>query len=151
MEFYGEDATFSTLSERAKSEPWGLFGGSSARPARYVIDPESEDATTVSSKSTTDLEPGDVASVQTPGGGGYGDPTERDPRKVLEDVVNGKVSVEAAREVYGVVIDQAAREVDEAATRERRTELAESAESEEGESAGTAGNESVGVRRGEQR
>jgi N-methylhydantoinase B len=134
MEFYGKNATFSALTDRAKSEPWGLFGGHSARPAHYVINPESDEPTTVSSKSTTNLNPEDVASVQTPGGGGYGDPTERDPQKVLEDVVNEKVSVEAAREEYGVVVDPEARTIDEGATRERRENLRENAASDGGES-----------------
>jgi N-methylhydantoinase B len=131
MEFYGEDATFSALSDRAKSEPWGLFGGHSARPAHYVINPDGDGPMPVSSKSTTNLEPGDVASVQTPGGGGYGDPTERDPERVLTDVVNEKISVEAAREEYGVVVENGA--VDEAATRERREELRGEAATDGGE------------------
>lgn len=133
MEFYGENATFSALTDRAKSEPWGLFGGYSARSAHYVIDPESDEPMPVSSKSTTNLEPGDVASVQTPGGGGYGDPLDRDPQKVLEDVVNEKVSIEAAREEYGIVVDRETREIDEAATRERRRELRDDAAADGGE------------------
>ncbi|MFB6221022.1 MAG: hydantoinase B/oxoprolinase family protein [Halolamina sp.] len=127
VEFYGENATFSALSDRAKSEPWGLFGGHSARPAHYAINPDGDDPTPVSSKSTTNLDPGDVASVQTPGGGGYGDPTERDPQRVLDDVRNDKVSVEAAREEYGVVVDKDARTVDTEATRERRAQLRDAA------------------------
>jgi len=103
------------LSDRSKNRPWGLFGGHAARPARYLINPDG-DAEVVSSKSTTRLDPGDVASVQTPGGGGYGDPLERPPEAVLADVVDGKVSAEKAREEYGVVVDPEARTVDEAAT-----------------------------------
>lgn len=133
MEFYGENATFSALTDRATSKPWGLFGGHSARSAHYVINPESDEPMPVSSKSTTNLKPGDVASVQTPGGGGYGDPLDRDLQKVLEDVVNEKVSVEAAREEYGVVVDQGAREVDKEATRERRRELRDDAAADGGE------------------
>ena len=105
MEFYDHEASFSLLTERAKSEPWGLFGGKSGRKAHYMINPDSENPTRVSSKSTTELEENDVASVQTPGGGGYGDPSERPAEKVLEDVKNEKVSVEAARKEYGVVIE----------------------------------------------
>jgi len=131
MEFYGEDATFSALSDRAKSEPWGLFGGHSARPAHYVINPDGDDPMPVSSKSTTNLESGDVASVQTPGGGGYGDPTERDPERVLSDVLNEKVSVEAAREEYGVVVEDGT--VDEDATAQLREELRGEAATDGGE------------------
>jgi N-methylhydantoinase B len=66
-----------------------------------------------------------VAVVQTPGGGGYSDPTERDPQKVLEDVVNEKMSIEAAREEYGIVVDPEARTINEEATRECRENLRE--------------------------
>jgi N-methylhydantoinase B len=117
MEFYDHEASFSLLTERAKSEPWGLFGGKSGRKAHYMINPDSENPTRVSSKSTTELEENDVASVQTPGGGGYGDPSERSAEKVLEDVKNEKVSVEAARKEYGVVIEDG--ELDQEATAER--------------------------------
>jgi N-methylhydantoinase B len=100
-EFYGEEATFSLLTDRTKSEPWGLFGGESASPSRFLLDPDGE-ATELSSKSTTELDPGDVVSVRTPGGGGYGPPTERDPETVLADVRDGKVSTGKAREAYGL-------------------------------------------------
>ncbi len=123
MEFFDHEASFSLLTDRAKSEPWGLFGGHSGRKAEYVINPDTDRTMTVSSKSTTQLEPGDVASVQTPGGGGYGDPTERDPEAVLRDVVNEKVSVEAARREYGVVLDLEDRTVDREATVDRRESL----------------------------
>jgi len=53
-------------------------------------------------------------SIQTPGGGGYGTPLERDPEDVLEDVRDGKVSVSKAEGAYGVVI--ADGELDAAAT-----------------------------------
>src|SRR5205814_714351 len=54
------------------------------------------------SKVTVDLEAGDVISVRTCGGGGYGPPGERDPELVRRDVREGKISAERARVVYGV-------------------------------------------------
>jgi N-methylhydantoinase B len=119
-EFYGEDASFSLLTDRTKSAPWGLFGGHSASPSSFVRNP-GPDAEPLASKSTTALDPGEVVSVRTPGGGGYGDPTERDPDAVLADVRDGKVSPEKARDVYGVAVEDGG--VDEAATRDRRAEL----------------------------
>ncbi|WP_129113619.1 hydantoinase B/oxoprolinase family protein [Halegenticoccus tardaugens] len=133
MEFYDHSASFSLLTERAKSKPWGLFGGHSGHAAKYLINPDSDDPMTVSSKSTTKLDPNDVASVQTPGGGGYGNPTDRPPEKVLEDVLNEKVSVGAAREEYGVVVDLETRTVDDAATERKRAELAEARTTDGGE------------------
>jgi N-methylhydantoinase B len=57
------------------------------------------------SKSSVQLEAGEVFSVQMAGGGGFGPALERDPQRVLDDVLDGKVSVERARSVYGVVVD----------------------------------------------
>jgi len=124
MEFYDHESSFTVLSDRTKNRPWGLFGGHAARPAKYVINPD-DDPKVVSSKSTTKLESSDIASVQTPGGGGYGDPTERSPERVLIDVVNEKISVEKAQEEYGVVVDKDDRSVVEAATKARREEMNE--------------------------
>jgi N-methylhydantoinase B/oxoprolinase/acetone carboxylase alpha subunit len=56
-------------------------------------------------------------------GGGYGDPLERDPQSVLEDVIEGLVSTQAAQEVYGVVIDEKKEAVDTAKTMNLRTNL----------------------------
>ncbi|MEV7550293.1 hydantoinase B/oxoprolinase family protein [Amycolatopsis sp. NPDC089917] len=56
------------------------------------------------SKSRVNLRPDDVVDVVLPGGGGYGDPFDREPEAVLADVVDGYVSVEAARELYGVEV-----------------------------------------------
>jgi N-methylhydantoinase B len=125
MQFYDHEASFSLLTDRAKFPPWGLFGGESGFAAQYMINPDSDDPMTVSSKSTTKLDSNDIASVQTPGGGGYGDPTERPPEKVLDDVINEKVSVDAAREEYGVVVDREERTIDEEATEQTRAELVE--------------------------
>jgi N-methylhydantoinase B len=120
LEFYDHEASFSLLSDRARSRPWGLFGGAEGSAARYVINPDSPGEYDVASKSTTDLAVNDIASVQTPGGGGYGNPLERPPDMVLEDVIDGKVSVDAAKEEYGVVVDESDRSVDEDATAELR-------------------------------
>jgi N-methylhydantoinase B len=46
-----------------------------------------------------------VVTVELPGGGGYGPPVDRDPARVLEDVREGYVSLERARDQYGVAID----------------------------------------------
>ena len=67
---------------------------------------------------TVELEPGDVISVRTCGGGGYGPPEERDAGGGARDVAEGKVSLERARDVYRVALLDGA--VDEAATAELR-------------------------------
>jgi len=129
MEFYDHDASFTVLSDRSKNAPWGIFDGHSGRPARYVINPD-EERRVLSSKSTTKLTPGDVASVQTPGGGGYGDPVERDPEAVLEDVRNEKTSVTKAEKEYHVIIDEETLEIDREATERRRADARSGGEGE---------------------
>jgi N-methylhydantoinase B len=63
------------------------------------------------------IQPGERAANKNPGGGGYGNPYERDVQKVVEDVRNGLVSLEGARLDYGVVItDRDSLTVDHAET-----------------------------------
>jgi N-methylhydantoinase B len=71
------------------------------------------------------LGPGEVLVSESCGGGGYGDPLDRDPEKVRWDAREGFVTVEKAREIYGVVIDTAPElyAVDEEATTRLRAEL----------------------------
>ncbi|MGI0090729.1 MAG: hypothetical protein ACREBS_03380, partial [Nitrososphaerales archaeon] len=56
-------------------------------------------------------------------GGGYGDPLARDPKKVLSDVISDYVSLNAAREIYGVIIDESNWRIDEEATKKQRAKL----------------------------
>ena len=94
------DATCSLLTDRQRRAPYGLAGGGEgARGATYLLDGESP--TRLDGKSTHELEAGDVVSLRTPGGGGYGDPVDRGSEAVRRDVRLGKLSAEAAREVYG--------------------------------------------------
>jgi N-methylhydantoinase B len=116
--FEGHEATFSIVSDRSRFAPWGLNGGHAGRSARYIRDPDGK-GEQLGSKATIRLAPGEVVSVQTPGGGGYGHPYERDPERVAADGRLGKVSVAAALKAYGVIIDE--REMpDLAATKARR-------------------------------
>ena len=66
---------------------------------------------------------GDVCSNRTNGGGGFGNPLDRDPAHVREDVLDGYVSVDGAREDYGVVIDPKTLEIDAEETKMLRKEL----------------------------
>ncbi len=109
--------TFSILADRDRSGPHGVFGGHAGRVAEYVHIRDGVE-TRLSSKTTLDLVPGDVISVRTCGGGGYGAPEERDPSRVLRDVLEGKVSAERAYDVYRVAI--ADRHVDNERTKELR-------------------------------
>ena len=113
--FRDHAATLTVFSDNRKFAPWGLFGGGSAASSRYILNPDAE-ARELPSKITLNLQPEAVISYRTPGGGGYGPALERDPDRVLADVINGKVSVSRARDAYGVIIDLERREVDREAT-----------------------------------
>jgi N-methylhydantoinase B len=109
--------TFTILADRDRSGPHGVYGGHAGRIAEYVHIRDGVE-TRLSSKTTLDLVPGDVISVRTCGGGGYGPPEEREPERVLRDVLEGKVDPDRAREIYRVAI--ADRRIDEERTKELR-------------------------------
>lgn len=106
LEVYSETAVASLLGDRHLFQPKGLFGGHPGALARTVLNPEGE-AEVLHSKEVKPLRRGDVLSVQLSGGGGFGDPRERDPEAVLRDVADGYVSPEAAKELYGVEVPEA--------------------------------------------
>ena len=116
----GADVKLTLSSDRAKVAPWGLFDGLPASRSRSaVVEPDGNTAP-LPSKVTTTVESGRVIVTETPGGGGWGDPRTRDPEAVRSDVVEGLVSIERAREVYGVVLKPGSVDVDlEATTRLR--------------------------------
>lgn len=117
LRFLADEGKLTNLSEREKFPPYGLFGGRSGALARTVLNPGPAEER-VHGKQSREFAYGDVISFQQSGAGGYGDPFQRDPARVLEDVLDDYVSVDAAREGYGVVIAGAGmdRRVDEGAT-----------------------------------
>jgi len=103
MRFLADEGKLTNLSERQRFAPYGLFGGKTGMLARTVINP-GPDEQIVHGKQSREFVYGDVISFQQSGAGGYGDPLERDPALVLDDVLDECVSVDAARRQYGVVI-----------------------------------------------
>lgn len=101
-------------------QPRGVFGGKSPAPWRCTIRPGTDGEQVLRAAGAYDLQAGDVFDFQTQGGAGYGDPFTREPALVLEDVLNGYVSLEAAKRDYGVAIDPATMMVDEELTRALR-------------------------------
>jgi N-methylhydantoinase B len=110
---------FTILSDRDREGPWGIRGGLPGDVARYILNPDGAQRR-LGSKMTVELQPGDVVSFRTCGGGGYGPPFDREPERVLSDVRNGKVSLARARDLYGVAIDPVNWAVDEEETRRMR-------------------------------
>ena len=93
-------------SDRQKFLPFGLMGGRSGTPSFSQINPGREDQRVLPSKGLFDLKRGDVFHHITAGAAGWGDPLQREPDLVLEDVRNEKLTDECARREYGVVLAQ---------------------------------------------
>jgi N-methylhydantoinase B len=119
-----EEGLFSVLSDRNIIPPYGVYGGHASAPNKFSV----RRAGTVVAPSDI---PGkvsgfrlmcdDVVVIESAGGGGYGDPLERDPNQVAEDVREGYVTTERARARYGVVIRDGA--LNAPATAEERKRL----------------------------
>ena len=105
-------------SGRYRYPPEGLFGGKHGAKAQFLVNGGAGNPF-----GLTRMNPGDVIVIDVAGGGGFGDPLERDPDMVQEDVIQGCVSLEKAREDYGVVIDASTMKVDPAATEELRRSM----------------------------
>jgi len=99
------DARFSIRSMRHVLPPNGCAGGRSGRTGDIRINPGSAQEKRLPTRyADYPLRAGDAFRLDTPGGGGYGDPLMRDPERVLADVRDGAVTVEAAQRDYGVVV-----------------------------------------------
>src|SRR5262247_3168493 len=90
--------------ERCRLEPWGVAGGRAGTPGSCVVNRDPPRARDIGKVDVLHLEPGDVVSFFSPSGGGHGDPRRRDPEAVRADVRAGFLSVERAREAYGVAV-----------------------------------------------
>jgi N-methylhydantoinase B len=103
--------------------PSGVLGGHDCPPSRTFVQ-RGEDLIRVKPHRMQELRTGDVVIKLSSGGAGIGDPAERDPEAVCRDVIDEFITVEAARRIYGVVIDPETLTVDSEATAElRRSEL----------------------------
>jgi N-methylhydantoinase B len=88
--------------ERFFFQPWGMAGGLPGKNMRVLRNIGTAAEESLGKIDVVDLAPGDTVSFLTPGGGGYGDPFLRDPLAVWADVRSGFVSIESARDDYGV-------------------------------------------------
>jgi N-methylhydantoinase B len=102
--FPHSEVSYTILADRDRWGPWGLRGGEPGTKASYIVNPDGN-GVELGSKTTVQLEAGDVVSFRTCGGGGYGMPEERDPERVLWDVRTGRIGTQRARDVYRVAID----------------------------------------------
>jgi N-methylhydantoinase B len=122
-----QDAAFISTADRSILSCYGVKGGKAGLPYRATINPDTPDERALPGlNDDVPLREGDVLALRTTGGGGWGDPLERDPDSVLLDVIQGKVSSRSARKDYGVVLagDELSPSVDLSATEQLRREMA---------------------------
>jgi N-methylhydantoinase B len=102
----------------------GALGGHPTPPCRTYLR-RGDDLIRVKPHRMVEVKRGDVLVKHSSGGAGVGPPEERDPEKVRQDVSNELVSLEAARNVYRVVLDPLTLEIDHAETKRLRAETSE--------------------------
>lgn len=102
-------------SDRREHTPYGLFGGKSGRGTINILKHADGDEILPTMISTS-MQAGEQIYHRLAGGGGFGDPFTRSAQLVARDCKNGKISVDAARREYGVIVNEKTFEVDEAAT-----------------------------------
>jgi N-methylhydantoinase B len=118
-----DEAILQVRADRQTHRPYGLYGGEPGAPSVNVLNPASDDPKLLPGKPTMTIRRGDVFRHELAGGGGWGDPLERDPERVLADLRAELITEGFARSAYGVAIDRASWTVDQAATRTLRVEL----------------------------
>ncbi|MCD9622781.1 hydantoinase B/oxoprolinase family protein [Rhabdothermincola salaria] len=123
--------TVSCIGNRERFGPPGVFGGHPGKLAHLILNRDSDQERMIGIFAVNEhAEKGDSMSFWSSGGGGYGDPLERDPAAVLEDVIDDYVSIEGAAEDFGVVVVPIDRrrliyEIDLEATESLRASLRE--------------------------
>ena len=116
-----ERATLCTMMVNAAQPAFGVQGGRPGRLGRIVLNPgTAKERVLPPLADDLALEQGDLVRISSAGGGGWGDPFDREPEGVAWDVRKGYVSVPAAAEDYGVVLDPDTLEPEPDATRALR-------------------------------
>jgi N-methylhydantoinase B len=113
-------AEITTDINRAIIPPWGMNGGSPGTLNRIHVYRGKERILDTRQTLSFKLQYDDVVSIRTGGGGGWGDPLERSPNAVRNDVVTGFLSIEDAEKIYGVILDPGDFSINSPATENRR-------------------------------
>jgi N-methylhydantoinase B len=107
------NSVMSYCCDRARSVTWGIFGGLPSFPHGAWLNPGREDEQYLGAIfSNVKVKSGDSFTRPSAGGGGLGDPLDREPEAVLEDVIDEYVSIERAKKDYGVIIKEIDRDLD---------------------------------------
>lgn len=121
-----ESGRMSMEGEGNKYAPWGIFGGKEGYPGEIILaQGEGAEQNLPSKMQDRMMAAGARLRTVSPAGGGYGDPLERDPQRVLEDVLDEYISVATAQRDYGVVVDPTKLVLDVEATATLRLRLRE--------------------------
>lgn len=100
-----KDAHFMSIADRSILACWGLKGGKAGKPFDVTIDPDGPNERTVDALADGEpVQAGEVIRIRTTGGGGWGNPLDRDANLVLRDIMWGKVSAVGAAQSYGVIV-----------------------------------------------
>ncbi|MFD0051469.1 hydantoinase B/oxoprolinase family protein [Actinomycetes bacterium NPDC127524] len=90
--------------ERLRFHPWGLAGGRAGSLGKVQMNPGREDERDQPKISVLHPKPGEIVSIHSPAGGGWGNPFERTPEEVLTEVRSGLLGLQEAEELYGVIL-----------------------------------------------
>jgi N-methylhydantoinase B len=132
-----DEATLTVTAERGRVAPKGLFGGLEGACFKSTVTKPDGSMTEMPSKGSAALvRKGDRVLIRCAGSGGYGDPLEREPDRVLKDVIDGYITAKAARELYGVALSHDNRKIDAASTVAQRQRMC--AARQEGKAAAVA-------------
>ncbi len=118
----GDPAILQLRSDKRKFPPYGLQGGLPGSPSLNILNPGSTEKL-LPTLAQVQLGHNDVIRHEMAGAGGWGDPLEREASAVLEDVIDSRVSIEAARTEYGIVISNQGTEIDEYASVQLKLEM----------------------------
>ncbi len=118
------EGTFGLRVENNIFPTWGVAGGMGGGTSKVVMNPGTAQEKVVRAFSDDNIwKAGDLVRIHTAGGGGWGDPLERETDQVLDDVLDSFVSLDAAQSSYGVVIDPVNMTVDQRGTTAMRKDL----------------------------
>ncbi len=124
-----DEAALQLRCDRQRFHPFGLWGGKPGTFGRDMFNPGAEERI-LPAKGMFTLKKGDLFAHVGPGAGGWGDPLEREPELVLDDVKNEKFTPDYVEREYGVVIDMKRMRVDYPATKRLRATLRDARKSE---------------------
>ena len=121
-----DEAVLQLRSDKRRNLAFGLHGGKSGSPSWNIVNPGQDDEHTITPMGVGKMKRGDIIHHIMASGGGWGDPLERDPELVKQDVRNGIYTIEFVRREFCVVIDPEALRVDDEATKRLRDHIKES-------------------------